>query len=45
MFQAKFGKVDEFSWWELETISADASTKFTPTEFRMNVKPVVFSLP
>ena len=31
MFQARFGKVDEFGWWDLEIISAYSGTKFTPT--------------
>ena len=26
MFQSKFGKIDEFGWWDLEIISADAGT-------------------
>ena len=26
MFQSRFGKVDEFGWWYLERISADAGT-------------------
>ena len=26
MFQSIFGKIDEFGWWYLETISADAGT-------------------
>ena len=26
MFQAISGKVDEFGWWDLERISADAGT-------------------
>ena len=29
MFQARFEKVDEFWWWALEIISADADTQFT----------------
>ena len=33
MFQARFGKVDEFGWWYLEVVSAYASTQFTSTEF------------
>ena len=24
MFQSIFGKIDEFGWWDLERISADA---------------------
>ena len=31
MFQSKFGKIDEFGWWDLEIISADAGTQFTST--------------
>ena len=34
MFQSRFGKIDEFGWWYLERISADAGTKFTSTEFK-----------
>ena len=34
MFQARFGKIDEFGWWYLEIISADAGTHFTSTEFQ-----------
>ena len=26
MFQFRFGKIDEFGWWDLERISADAGT-------------------
>ena len=26
MFQSKFSKIDEFGWWDLEIISADAGT-------------------
>ena len=33
IFQSGFGKIDEFGWWDLEIISADAGTQFTPTEF------------
>ena len=31
MFQSIFGKIDEFRWWYLERISADAGTQFTST--------------
>ena len=24
MFQSRFGKIDQFGWWDLEKISADA---------------------
>ena len=34
MFQSRFGKIDEFGWWDLERISADTSTQFTSTEFK-----------
>ena len=34
MFQSRFGKIDEFGWWSLEIISADAGTQFTLTEFK-----------
>ena len=26
MFQSRLGKIDEFGWWDLEIISADAGT-------------------
>ena len=31
MFQSRFGKIDEFGWWNLEIISADVGTQFTST--------------
>ena len=31
IFQYRFGKIDEFLWWDLERISADAGTQFTST--------------
>ena len=34
MFQSRFGKMDQFGWWDLEIISADAGTQFTSTEFK-----------
>ena len=34
MFQSRFGKIDEFGWWDLEIISADAGTQFTSAEFK-----------
>ena len=34
MFQARFGKIDQFGWWDLERISADAGTKFTSAKFK-----------
>ena len=29
MFRSRFGKIDQFGWWDLERISADAGTQFT----------------
>ena len=29
MFQSRFGKIDQFGWWDLERISAYAGTQFT----------------
>ena len=34
MFQSRFGKIDEFGWWDLERISADAGTQFSSTGFK-----------
>ena len=34
MIQSIFGKMDQFGWWDLERISADAGTQFTSTEFK-----------
>ena len=34
MFQTRFGKIDEFGFWDLEIISADAEAQFTSTEFK-----------
>ena len=34
MFQFRSGKIDEFGWWYLERISADAGTQFTWMEFK-----------
>ena len=34
MFQSRFGEIDQFGWWGLERISADAGTQFTLTEFK-----------
>ena len=34
MFQAKFGKVDEFGWWDMERIKTDAGMQFTSKEFQ-----------
>ena len=34
MFQSRFRKMDQFGWWDLERISADAGTQFTLTDFK-----------
>ena len=34
MFQYRFGKIDEFGWWDFKIISADAGSQFTSTEFK-----------
>ena len=34
VFQSRFGKIDQFGWWDLERISADAGTQFTSAEFK-----------
>ena len=34
MAQSRFGKIDQFGWWNLEIISADAGTQFTSAEFK-----------
>ena len=33
MFQSRFGKIDEFGWWDLEIILIDAGLQFTSTDF------------
>ena len=33
MFQSRFGKIDEFGWWDLERVLVDAGTQFTLTDF------------
>ena len=34
ILQSRFGKIDEFGWWDLESISADAGTQFSSAEFK-----------
>ena len=34
IFQSRFGKIDQFGWWDLEGISEDAGMQFTLTEFK-----------
>ena len=31
LFKSKFGKIDEFGWWDLEIFSADAGLQLTST--------------
>ena len=33
-FQYRFGKLDEFGWWDLEIISADTGSQFISTDFK-----------
>ena len=44
MFQSRFGKIDQFGWWDLETISEDAGTQFTLTEFKYECQTCVIRL-
>ena len=34
MFQSRFGKMDQFGWWDLERISADEGTQFDECQTR-----------
>ena len=34
MFQSRFGKINQFGWWDLQRISTDAVTQFTSTKFK-----------
>ena len=34
MFQSRSGEINQFGWWDLERISADAGTQFNSTEFK-----------
>ena len=34
IFQARYGKVDDFVWWDLEWIKTDAGTQFTSKGFQ-----------
>ena len=44
LFQSRFGKMDQFGWWDLEIISADAGTQFTSTEFKYECQTRGFHL-
>ena len=34
IFQSRFGKVDEFGWWDMDIIQTDAGTQFIAKEFQ-----------
>ena len=34
MLLSRFGKIDEFGWWNLERIPSDVGTQFTSTDFK-----------
>ena len=34
MIQSRFGKIDEFGWWDIKRILADAGTQFNSTELQ-----------
>ena len=38
MFQSRFGKIDQFGWWDLGRISTDVGTQFTSMEFKDECK-------
>ena len=38
MFQSRFGKMDQFGWWDLERVSSYAGTQFTLAEFKDECK-------
>ena len=46
MFQARFGKLDEFGWWYMERIQNEAGTQFTSNDFQegLSVRELKISL-
>ena len=44
MYQSIFGEIDQFGWWGLERISADAGTQFTSTEFKEELQNCIVNL-
>ena len=34
IFQARFGKVDEFCWWDMMRVQTDAGSYFTSKDFQ-----------
>ena len=37
IFQARFGKLDEFSWWDIERVKIESCTQFTSKEFQEGI--------
>ena len=37
IFQARYLKLDEFGWWDLEIIQTDSITQFTSKKFQKNL--------
>ena len=33
IFQARYGKIDKFGWWDMDRIQTDTGKKFTSKEF------------
>ena len=44
MFQAIFGKVYEFGWWNMEIIKTDAGTQFTSGDFQQGLLYMQYEL-
>ena len=40
MFRARYGKVDEFGWWDMDRIKTDAGTQFTSKEFQEGISVI-----
>ena len=37
MFQSRSGKLDEFSWWNMERVLSDDGTQFIYMEFQKGI--------
>ena len=44
ILQYRFGKIDEFVWWDLEIFSEDLGTHFTLTDFKEECQTCGFQL-
>ena len=44
MFQAIFGKVDEFVWWDMDRTQTEANTQFISKEFQGGLSVFVVGL-